>query len=112
MRKPYGKTRMNIMKMDFLILGFAMMLLTHIPESTVAFNLPVKSHSVNAGAGKMPRLKYYRLELSACKNCPDFLKAEVASTATLSNEEFEQVKAALRKSVKRYNLKLQANPEF
>ena len=61
---------------------------------------------------EIPQLKYYRLDTSNCKDCVDWLNKQSARPATLSNEEFEQMKSVLQKSITRHNLKNQGNNNF
>ncbi len=79
------------------------MLLSYSSQSTAAFYPFVRPHYDNPQPGEMPQLKYYRLDMSNCKTCPDWLRASATGPATLNNEEFEQMKTVLQKSITRYN---------
>ena len=103
---------MNILKKAWVMGGTTLIFSSFSPRPAVAFPHPARPYLQTSEPRETPRLKYYRLELSTCNNCPGFIKANVAGTVTLSNNEFEQMNKALINSIKQYNLKNQSNPDF
>ena len=114
MRKEGGmcklyKNDMNNTQKKMVLIGAALMLLSYSNPSTAAFCPVVRPCVKSPSLGEILQINYYRLDINNCKNVPNWLKESVASPATLSNEEFEQMKTVLQKSLTRYNLKNRSN---
>ena len=99
---------MNNTQKKMVLIGAALMLLSCPTPSTAAFCPSVRSSSL----GEIPQLKHHKLDVSNCKNVPDWLKENVARPATLSKVEFDQMKTVLQKSLTRYNFNNQSNSNF
>ena len=104
MRKLY-KNGMNNTQKKKVLIGATLMLLNHHNSSTAAFCPAVRACVKSPSQGEILQLNYYRLDISNCKNVPNWLKENIATPTTLSNEEFERVKTVLQKSLTRNNLK-------
>ena len=106
------KNGMNNTQKKMILIGVMLMLLSYSTLSTAAFNPVVMPFIKSPALGEKFQLNYYRLNLSNSKNISGWLGENVASPATLSNEEFEQMKTLLQKSITRYNRKARGNPDF
>ena len=103
---------MNNTQKKTVLIGGVLMLMAYSTPSTAAFYSAAWHCFKSPALGEILQLNYYRLDISNCKNIPNWLKGNVASPATLSNEEFEQMKTVLQKSLTRYNLKNRCNSNF
>ena len=106
------KNGMNNMQKKMVLIGGALMLLSYSTPSTAAFYPEIQPCVKSPALGETLQLNYYKLDISNCKNVPNWLKENVASSATFSDEEFEQMKTVLHKSLMRYNLKNRSNSNF
>lgn len=112
MLEIYKNSSMSILQKYLFISKFVFLLSSYSAQSKPAFCLPCQLNSQLPETGGMPELKYYRLNLADCKNCPEFLQSVASSSAVLGTEEFEQMRASLEKSIRRYNSKSQHKPGF
>ena len=110
--RDFYKNDTNNMQKRLVLIAASAILLTCPTQSTGAFYSFVQRHYQNSQLGEMSQLKYYMLDVSVSKNCPEWLRANMVSPATLSNEEFELMKVVLQISITRYNLKIKGYSYF
>ena len=106
------KNGMNNTQKKMMLIGGILMLLSYSTLSTTALNRVVRPHIDRPTLGEEFQLNYYILNLGNSKNISNWLGGNVASPATLNNEEFVQMKIVLQKSITRYNRKARGNPDF